>query len=333
MRAVLLMLWAVFATLRARLTTGPRRAGWSFGFEVVVRFLRRDWDETAEWDLVRLREATDSRPYPKNAVKKVALHDEVLAGIPARTFTPKDARESGVVLFFHGGSYIYGSARTTHGELMAEIALASRTKVIGLDYRLAPEHPYPAQLEDALAAVDALVAAGTPLDTIILAGDSAGGNLALVTAIALRDRGGPQPRAMVLLSPWSDLEMPGASFQENERYDFGTREVLVRQARAFAGDVALADPRVSPIHAALGGLPPALVEVGECELPRDDIVKLADALEAAGTKVTRHVAKDMPHNAAVFSAYHPSAKAALDAVGAFVTEVLATVRSTPERSR
>jgi len=324
MRAMYLMLWAVFATLRARLTTGPRRAGWSFGFEVVVRYLRRDWDETADWDLARLRADTDKRPYPKNAVKKVTLRDETLSGIPARTFVPKDARDRGVVLFFHGGSYIYGSARTTHGELMAEIAIASRTKVVGLDYRLAPEHPYPAQLEDALAAVDALVSSGTPLETIVLAGDSAGGNLALVTAIALRDRGGARPRAMVLLSPWGDLEMPGASYQENERYDFGTREVLVRHARAFAGDVPLGDPRVSPIHAELGGLPPALVEVGECEIPRDDIVQLADALEAAGTKVTRHVAKDMPHNAAVFSAFHPSGKAALQAVATFVAEQLST---------
>jgi acetyl esterase/lipase len=324
MSALLLMLSAVFATLRARLTTGPRRAGWPFGFEVVVRYLRLDWDRTADWDLARLRADMDARPYPKNAVKKVTLRDETLAGLPARSFVPKDARERGVVLFFHGGSYIYGSARTTHAELMAEIALGSRTRVVGLDYRLAPEHAYPAQLEDALAAVDALVASGTPMESIVLAGDSAGGNLALVTAIAVRDRGGPQPRAMVLLSPWSDLEMPGASFQENERYDFGTRDVLVRHARAFAGDVPLSDPRVSPIHAKLGGLPPALVELGECEIPRDDIAALADALEAAGTKVTRHLAKDMPHNAAVFSAYHPSGKAALEAITTFVSERLAS---------
>ncbi|HSO35429.1 MAG TPA: alpha/beta hydrolase fold domain-containing protein, partial [Labilithrix sp.] len=249
-----LFLWACGSTLRARLANGPRMASWPFGFEVIVRYLRRDWESTADWDFARLRDDMDRRPYPKNAVKKVSVRDEVIAGVPARSFVPPEARHAGVVLFFHGGSYIFGSARSTHAELLAGLALASGTKVVGLDYRLAPEHPYPAQLEDALAAFDALVASGTPAGAIILAGDSAGGNLALATAIAIRDRAGAQSRALVLLSPWSDLTMPGASFMENDRYDYGTREVLVRQARAFAGSVPADDPRVSLVHARLGGL-------------------------------------------------------------------------------
>jgi monoterpene epsilon-lactone hydrolase len=322
LRTMRLFLWAYFATLRARLANGPRMASWPFGFEVVVRYLRRDWESTADWDFARLRADMDRRPYPKNAVKKVSVRDATLGGVPARSFAPPEARHAGVVLFFHGGSYIYGSVRSTHAELLASLTLASGTKVVGPDYRLAPEHPYPAQLENALAAFDALVASGTPAGAIVLAGDSAGGNLALATAIALRDRGGAQPCALVLLSPWSDLAMPGASFRNNDRFDYGTREVLVRHARAFAGSVPVDDPRVSCVHAALGGLPPSLVVFGACEIPHDDIVSLADALEAAGTKVTRHEAPDMPHNPAVFAAYHPSGMGALEAMARFVEERL-----------
>jgi acetyl esterase/lipase len=150
-----------------------------------------------------------------------------------------------------------------------------------------------------------------------VAGDSAGGNLAIELQLALRDRGGPQANAAILISPWSDLTMPGASFQGNERYDFGTRDVLVTQAAAFVGTVPLDDPRVSPTYAALEGLSPMLITVGEAEIPRDDVLLLASKSKAAGVDVKLHVAKGMPHNAPVFAAYHPEALATLDAIVAF----------------
>ncbi len=235
----------------------------------------------------------------------------------ARWFTPPGKRD-GVVLFFHGGSYVYGSARTTHEDLCARIALESGVELVGIDYRLAPEHPYPAQLEDARAAFDALLKDGRSPADIVLAGDSAGGNLAIALQLALRDAGRAQARAAVLVSPWSDLEMPATSFVDNDPYDFGTREVLVAQARMFAGDVPLSDPRLSPTNADLEGLAPCLVLVGECEIPRDDIVKLATRLEAAGVETTLHRAPDMPHNAPVFAAYHPSGLRALEVIADYV---------------
>jgi epsilon-lactone hydrolase len=248
----------------------------------------------------------------------VTRSDGALGGIPVRRFLPPEAVSNVAVLFFHGGSYVYGSSRTTHADLAARIALASKVEVIGVEYRLAPEHPYPAQLEDALAAFDALVDSGVTSDRIVLAGDSAGGNLALAAQIALRDRGGPQARTVMLISPWADLEMPGASFMENDPYDFGTREVLAQQAQLFAGEVPVGDPRLSPVRARLDGLSSVFLCVGEAEIPRDDILALGRALTSAGVDVTLHVAKDMPHNPPVFAAYHPEGLAALEAIGRFI---------------
>lgn len=227
------------------------------------------------------------------------------------------------ILYFHGGSYAYGSARTTHAELLARLAVASGVEVVGVDYRLAPEHRYPAQLEDACAAFDALVAADTPPGAIVVAGDSAGGNLAIALQLALRDRGSAQAAGAALVSPWVDLTLPGASYTENDRFDFGTRQVLARQAAEFAGSIRLDDPRVSPTYAALAGLSPTLITVGELEIPRDDILLFASRLERAGVDVALHVAKDMPHNAPVFAALHPEGLAALEAVARFARERLA----------
>jgi monoterpene epsilon-lactone hydrolase len=323
LRAIGLMLVALAQTTVRRLRHGPPRPTWSFTFQLVQRYMRLDWDATADWDLPRLREEMSRRPYPRKYAKRALSRDDSLGGVPVHVYTPRERRGDGVVLYFHGGSFIYGSATTTHADLLARLALETGVEVFGVEYRLAPEHPFPAQLEDAVASFDALVAKGVAADRVVVAGDSSGGNLAVEAAIALRDRGGPSPRALVLLSPWADLAMPGASFRENAALDFGTREVLVRHAAAYAGAVALDDPRVSPIHADLRGLPPTFVSRGACEIPRDDIAAFTDALVAAGVRVTTHEAADLPHNPAFFADFHPSGLASFEAAVHFVGEQLA----------
>lgn len=326
-----LFLATLLHTFRRRWARGPARATWSFRLEVIVSYLRRDWDETSDWDFARYRADLEARPYPRGAVARTTRHDGELGGVSARWFVPprKLAADShqahtgeprAIVLFLHGGSYIYGSARTTHADLIARLALASGLTVVGIDYRLAPEHPYPAQLDDATRAFDALVAEGRSPGEILLAGDSAGGNLAIELQLRLRERAGltSQARAAMLISPWSDLTMPGRSFVDNDAFDFGTRTALARHAQAFAGDVPLDDPRISPVNADLRGLAPMLVMAGEAEIPRDDILRLGDRLARAGVEVERHLAPDMPHNAPLFAAYHPSAREALDVAASFL---------------
>lgn len=319
LRALRQLVQAWWATLTGRLRGQPRHPDWNPAFEAVVRFLLLDWIETSSWDFPRLRAAADARPYPKKWVRKVKLTTAQLGGVPAVRFVARGgAKRGATVLFFHGGSYIFGSALTSHAELLARLASETGVEVVGLDYRLAPEDVYPAQLDDALAAFDALLDEGVPASSIVVGGDSAGGNLAVALGLRLRDRGGPVPRALALLSPWVDLEMPGASYHENERYDFGRRQELVRHARAFAGALALDDPRISVTNARLAGLVPCFVTYGEAELPRDDIAAFVEHLREAGVEVTEHVAPAMPHNAAFFADFHPSAHAALDALLEFV---------------
>jgi acetyl esterase/lipase len=319
--ARILWLWAVtfVETARSRALRGPRVPSWSLLFESVVRFLRRDWEETAAWEPARLRRDWDERPAPKKFVKGVAIEEEPLGGVAAVRFRPSGVLRERTILFLHGGSYAYGSAKTTHAELLAHLAEATRYEVIGVDYRLAPEHPYPAQLEDATAAFDALCQSGVAAESIVVMGDSSGGNLAFYLLLALRDRGGPKPRSLVLLSPWSDLTMPGASFTRNDAYDYGTRAVLLTQARRFAGDMELDDPRLSPVKADARGLCHTMIVSGDREIPYDDILALARRLQLSGVPLTLHTATDMPHNALIFAGMHPSADAAFTAVVAFIT--------------
>lgn len=318
--ARLLWLWAItFAdTARLRALRGPLVPSWSLMFETVIRFLRRDWEATAAWEPARLRREWDERPAPKKFVKRVAILDERLGGVASVRFRPSAVLRDRTILYLHGGSYAYGSAKTTHSELLAHLADATRFEVVGVDYRLAPEHPYPAQLEDAIAAYDALCQSGVAAESIVVMGDSSGGNLAFYLLLALRERGGPLPRSLVLLSPWSDLTMPGASFARNDAYDYGTRAVLLEHARRYAGNISLDDPRLSPVHADMHGLCPTLIVSGEREIPRDDILTLARKLQSASVPLTLHTATDMPHNALVFAGMHPSADAAFDAVVAFL---------------
>ncbi len=297
MRSLRLFAVTFWPTLMSRWRNGPRRPSWSFMFEWMVRFLRRDWDETASWPLERQREAVARKPYPKAA--GVAVHDERLGGVDVRRFVPP-AVQPGRVVFFHGGSYVYGSTRHSHAALCAQLAVATSREVVGVEYRLAPEHPWPAQLEDARAVCDALDG------ELVLAGDSAGGHLAVLTGAALQRRA----QALVLLSPWSDLSMPGASFTENADFDFGTRAVLVRHAEAVR-----APQKLEPF----ADMPRTFVSVGEAETPRDDILAFTSRLQAANVDLTVHRAKDMPHNALLFASYHPEARAAFDAAVKFIT--------------
>jgi acetyl esterase/lipase len=303
LRALRLLLATFLPTLIARFSHGPLRPSWSFRFEWMVRFLRRDWDETAEWPLARQREAVAARPYPRPHLRQVTVRDETFAAVSVRRFVPR-APGPACIVFLHGGSYVYGSSRHSHADLCAHLAAATSLEVIGVEYRLAPEHTWPAQLEDVVAVCGALTG------PFFLAGDSAGGHLAVRTAQQIAR----SPQGLVLLSPWVDLEMPGDSFRTNNAFDFGTREVLLRQAHAVAGARPLSELALHPSP----GLPATFVSVGSAETPRDDILSFVERLRAARVETELHMAEDMPHNPTLFAAYHPNGKAAFNAAVGFI---------------
>lgn len=226
------------------------------------------------------------------------------------------------VLYFHGGGYSLGSI-VTHRELIARIALASGVDVLGINYRLAPEDPYPAAVDDATEAYRWLLAQGTQAKNILLAGDSAGGGLALATLLRLRDAGDPLPSGAVLLSPWTDLTASSDSFNRRKEAD---PMVKMEGLRTMAEDYAkgrLEEPEVSPLFADLSGLPPMLVQVGDAEILLDDSLRLAKRLTEADGLVTLQVFERMIH---VFQAFPslPEAHQATDRIGTWVKDVLGT---------
>jgi acetyl esterase/lipase len=316
------MLWlfavSLFMTIVRRVRHGPARPSWTLQFECIVSLLRRDWETTRRWSFQRLRADLDRRPYPLGFVRQVVRVPETIGGVPGEWFVPKDAGDR-ALLFLHGGSYIVGSTRT-HADLIARLAIATRVRAFAPNYRLAPEHPYPAALDDALAVLDGM-SKTIPLERIVVIGDSSGGNLALVLQLARRDRALPQAAAVALISPWLDLSASRPSCCANDSVDYGSREMLLGHAQAFAAGVALDDPRVSPIGAPLAGLAPLFVQVGDAERLRDEGLELVDRARAAGVHVTLDVLRDMPHNGPILAAYHPEAARAVDRIAAFALQV------------
>jgi epsilon-lactone hydrolase len=238
------------------------------------------------------------------------------AGRPADWVTVPDSAADRAVLYLHGGGYTLGSPRT-HRELASRIARAGRARVLLVDYRLAPEDPFPAAVEDAAAAYRWLLDQGVAAASIAIAGDSAGGGLTLATLFELRDAGDQLPACAVCLSPWTDLEGTGASAQPGGADDPMVEVAALRDmARIYAGD-ALTDPLAAPLHGDFRDLPPLLIQAGTREILLDDATRVAAAARAAGVDVTLEIEDGAPH---VYQVYPdlPESVAAVERIGAFL---------------
>ena len=239
--------------------------------------LRRQNLPITEFRLARESAATKLFTLPPNVIVEATQ----VAGCKAEWLRPTKPVGEGVVLYLHGGAYTSGSC-ITHRTIAARIAAASGRATLIIDYRLAPEHPFPAGLDDALAVYQALVESGkTPL---ALAGDSAGGGLALALVQRLRDQALAMPLALALMSPWTDLTHSSETHQTKASVDpyFPTPERLVASARAYAGGTPLTHPMISPHYADLSGFPPMLIHVGEHETLLNDSIWLAQRVQAVG---------------------------------------------------
>ncbi|HEY2465694.1 MAG TPA: alpha/beta hydrolase [Steroidobacteraceae bacterium] len=225
-----------------------------------------------------------------------------------------------IVLYLHGGGYLFGSPKT-HRQVLIAMAKAFQAPAYGLDYRLAPEHPFPAAVEDAAKAYQWLLARHTEAD-IVLAGDSAGAGLAIATAVGVRDAGLKLPKAIVAFSPYSDLAVTGASVEANAKSCamFTPRGIREAAAMYLAGADAR-DPRASPLYANLAGLPPMLLFASRHETLRDDTLRLAERAAAAGVKVELIVRDRLPHVWPVFVTLLPEARDAFTTVTAFARQI------------
>ena len=223
-----------------------------------------------------------------------------------------------ILLYLHGGSYIAGSIRA-YRSLVANLATAARARALLIDYRLAPEAPFPAALDDALAAYRGVISNGADTQSLIVAGDSAGGGLAVALLVAARDQGAPLPKAAVCLSPWTDLAATGPSWVANAKADLLNDGAKLRQAaRLYLAQHAADTPLASPLYADLHGLPPLLIQVGSAEILLSDATRLAARAQAAGVAVTLEVWPEMQHEWHFAAQWLPESRQAITRIGKFI---------------
>ena len=304
------VLGAVVVTILRRLVTGPRVPGWNWEVELKRSALRAFMMASAlpsnQAARRRLEERLDP-PLPADLRGNVEVRAETLGGRPAERHVRMagDLTDRATILYLHGGAYVTGSP-ATHRRFVARLVWETHTSGIVLDYRLAPRHRFPAAVDDAEAAYRDLVDGGTEPGRIIVAGDSAGGGLAVALLLRLRDRGLPQPAGALLFSPYTDLEHSGASIRRNRRTDYLPFAEPVRPNVEYLGDTDPHHPLASPIWADLTGVAPLLVFAGGREMILDDSVRLVKRARDAGVDVTFHLEGDMYHVWPALLPTHPA---------------------------
>jgi monoterpene epsilon-lactone hydrolase len=266
-----------------------------------------------------LRELLSAQPLPADVTVTAAE----LGGVPTAEITVDGIEPRHIVLYFHGGVYVMGDAALA-ADLASQVGRRTDAKVISVDYRLAPEHPYPAAVDDAFAAYEALLDNGNAPSDIVLAGESAGGALAVATLVNARDHGLPLPAAAFVMSPYADLTLAGTTMETKREVDpLMSRERLEPRVTDYTSGQDAALGLISPVFADLSGLPPLIIQAGTHEVLLDDAVRLARQAATADVEVTLDITPRVPH---VFQAYYPildEAAAALDRAGQLLSAHLA----------
>ena len=266
-----------------------------------------------------LREAIEAQPLPADVTVTAAA----LGAVPTAEITIGGIDPRHVVLYFHGGVYVLGDAFQAAG-LASQVGRRTRAKVISVDYRLGPEHPYPAAVDDALAAYEALLDDGTAPWDIAFAGESAGGGLAVATMVNARDHGLPLPAAAFVMSPYADLTLAGTTMDTKREVDpLLSRELLQTRVTDYTSGEDAALGLISPVFADLSGLAPLIIQAGTHEVLLDDAVRLARQAATADVEVTLDITPRVPH---VFQTFYPvldEAAAALDRAGQLLSAHLA----------
>jgi epsilon-lactone hydrolase len=266
-----------------------------------------------------LRELVSAQPLPGDVTVAAAA----LGGVPTAEITVEGVEPRHVVLYFHGGVYVIGDAFLA-ADLASQVGRRTHAKVISVDYRLAPEHPYPAAVDDALAAYNALLQNGIAPADIVFAGESAGGGLAIATLVNARDHGLPLPAAALVMSPYVDLTLAGTTLETRGDLDpLLSRDLLQPRVADYTSGQDAALGLISPVFADLSGLPPLIIQAGTHEVLLDDALRLVRQAATADVEVTLDITPGVPH---VFQAYHAildEAAAALDRAGRFLSAHLA----------
>ena len=285
----------------------------SFRTRLVLRLLGLMRDRFANISVKQSRAMTQhvGFPLPKG------LTVTQVAEISAQWVSVNSSPPSKVLLYLHGGCYVQNTPKTHHA-MVARIALSAGVRALYVDYRLAPEHPFPAALDDAVVAYKWLLDQNIPAHHIVFAGDSAGGGLAVAAMLRLQEENLALPAAAVLLSPWCDLSMNGRSAIEDCDPIY-SRQAFLRFAKLYASGVSLQHPLLSPLNATFKNMPPILIQAGERELLQDDAIKLAECLREAGSTVQLSIYPGLWHVWQVYPAFMvPESQVAIDEIGNFL---------------
>jgi monoterpene epsilon-lactone hydrolase len=266
-----------------------------------------------------LRELLSAQPPPPDVTVTAAD----LGGVPTAEVTVDGVDPRHVVLYFHGGVYVMGDAALA-ADLASQVGRRTQAKAISVDYRLAPEHPYPAAVDDALVAYKALLDNGTAPSDIVFAGESAGGGLAVATLVNARDHGLPLPAAAFVMSPYADLTLAGTSMDAKGALDpLLSRVALQARIPDYTSGADAALGLISPIFADLSGLPPLIIQAGSHEVLLDDAIRLAGQAAAADVEVALEITPQVPHVFQAYQAILDEGAAALDRAGQFLSAQLA----------
>ena len=297
-----------------RKVRGPLRESWTLEHETLSRFLHHYARRSTLLPLRLQRAALDVLRPPERADVRI---ERVMAnGVPGAWVRPVSADPHRVLYYLHGGGYSIGSI-DSHRAFVAKLAKDAGVTAFLIDYRLAPEHRFPAQLDDARAAWQWLLGQGVDPKRTVIAGESAGGGLTMSTLVALKQAGGAMPAAAAVISPWVDLTLSGRSIEHNARYDYLPRHVLRTYVTRVVGAQDPRDPRISPLYADLTGLPPLLVIAGGAEAIVDDARELAARARTAGVEVELREHDDQIHAFPLFM-HLPASRAAIAELAAFV---------------
>jgi acetyl esterase/lipase len=305
----------VKALLRRR-QYGPRHHNWSWTLEGIVDMMINAVPNRAEIDVHEIR-TLFARTATLPVLTPVQSKTIRLGTVPGERQVPPRMSKGRTILFFHGGGYIAGSPRS-HRLLTTRIAAEAAAQLFSMDYRLAPEHPYPAALEDAQQAYRALLKQGVSPHQLVVGGDSAGAGLAIALLLALRETDVPLPAAAFCLSPLFDLSCDNAAKRANVASDYLNLHVVRCSANSYLGGADPYQPLASPLHADLQGLPPLLLQAGSTELLVDDALQFAERAAAANVDVQLNVAHYMIHVYQFLHQIVPEANAAVKQIGQFV---------------
>ncbi len=286
-----------------RLITKIQKEFSTWGPNATVPQMRESWDRL-------FSDVKNLAPVTKQNVSA--------GGVDAEWLAAPGARADHVVLYLHGGGYVLGSVNS-HRDMIARLSASSGARALALNYRLAPEHPFPAAVDDAVSAYRFVLAQGVAPGRIAIAGDSAGGGLATATLLAIRDQKLPTPAAGALLSPWVDLEGIGESMNGGVSDDpMVSKGLIAAMAPAYLNGASPRTPLAAPLYADLRGLPPLLIQVGRREMLLDDSTRLALAARRAGVDVTLEVWPGMIHVWQIFASELEEGREAVDRIGEYL---------------